>query len=104
MGNYIDTMAFIKIHNIESVGYVFLVYALIDNKRLKYKVWIDVFVISYLILNIYPWLPETIRCVRPVNGKDTYTDLLKSIFFSFWSVVLVALMIDHKIKYNEKVL
>lgn len=102
MGRYTDCMAFIKIHNIESVGYVLLVFALIDNKRLKYKGWIEAFVISYIILNLYPWLPEWIRCAKTINEGETYIDIIKRVFNYLWILILCALIIDYKIKYNEK--
>lgn len=92
---YFDRSVFIKIHNIETVGYILMIYLFMDTDRVRFKELLLAFVISFCLLMLATFLPESIKCY-PIGATKTYLDCIKEWFYYIWSGLTVIILIIYK--------
>lgn len=92
---FTDTVSFIRIHNVETMGYSLLVYFFLDLHRVRFKLFLLCFMISFCLLMLTAFLPTPIRCY-PIGATKTYLDCIKEWFYYIWAGLTVIIFIIYK--------
>lgn len=79
----------------ETMGYVLLFYSFIERKRIKFRYFLDGFVISFCILMMTAFLPRFIA-TYPLLAPRTYLDYIKEWFYYIWCGLTIIIFFVYK--------
>ena len=91
---YVTSMDFVKIGNFRLIGLVVLIFYACksSNKNIKLiNVSFSIFVISFAVVMLYPWLPDNIKLIEHTQVMPLYYFCLY-IYFISWTAYSLGLM------------